>query len=115
MPTYQTQQSSQTEQQTMSQDTSSMTSSQDYQMGFQMGLQMGNQMGMGSMMSNQDMQEQLKLIQANQAARESVIQSTEAHKNAREERGVGLYYGDKSSYHNLSWRARRDYSRTKFI
>ena len=42
------------------------------------------------------------MIQANQAARESVIQSTEAHKNAREERGVGLYYGDKSSYHNLS-------------
>ena len=101
MPTYQTQQSSQT-QQMMNQDTSSMTSVQDSDFDNQMGYHMGHQMEMGSMMSNQAMQEQLKLIQANQAARESVIQSTEAHKKAKEERGVGLYYGDKSSYHNLS-------------
>ena len=65
--------------------------------------QMGYQMGNGQFpMSNQQMQEQMLMYQANQAARQSVIQSMADHKKAVEERGVGLYYGDKSLYHDLS-------------
>ena len=73
-----------------------------YQMGFRWGCN-GLSMGNGQFqMSNQQIQEQMLMYQANQAARQSVIQSTADHKKAVEERGVGLYYGDKSSYHDLS-------------
>ncbi len=104
MPTYQNQQS-QIQQSVQQQDISMNPSTSDmgYQMGFQMGAQMGYQLGAGQFpMSNQQMQEQMLMFQANQAARQSVIQSTADHRQAVEERGVGLYYGDKSSYHDLS-------------
>ena len=95
MPTYQTLQS---QIQLSSQQDTSMNQS-NYDSGYQMGYQMGN----GQLpMSNQQMQDQMLMFQANQAARQSVIQSTADHRQTVEERGVGLYYGDKSSYHDLS-------------
>ena len=70
--------------------------------GFSDGDQMGYQMGNGQFpMSNQQMQEQMLMYQANQAARQKLSKDGRSQK-AVEERGVGLYYGDKSSYYDLS-------------